>query len=136
MIHKNAGDFSHGVHGLNLTNCLRLNHKLAPLTTLSPKLDVPHFLRKHSSSSLLVGIFLPPNALNIGLIKSSEIFDVILLLDHHEIDITARPHVVKDSCPDGIPHQLLGILLVHVRDPPVRFHTAPWAPVPSRPCPC
>merc|ERR1719427_1605309 len=114
--------FSDGVHRLHLTDCLRLDHKLASLSPLTPKLDVPHFLREHSSSSLFVGIFLPPYALYISLIKSSEILDIILFLDNNEIDIAARPHVVKDSCPDGISHQLLGILLTHVRDPPGLQH--------------
>ena len=44
---------------------------------------------------------------------------IVIGLDHHQIYVAAAAHVIEDSSSDGLPHQLLGVLLLHVWFPTV-----------------
>ena len=37
--------------------------------------------------------------LDVGFVESSEILDVILGLDHHQVDVAARTHIVENTSP-------------------------------------
>ena len=37
--------------------------------------------------------------LDVGFVESSEILDIILGLDHHNVDVAARTHVVENTSP-------------------------------------
>lgn len=74
---------------------------------------------KESKENNVDGILLQinqfsPDALLVGLIMGPQVVH-LALGDNTQVNVAARAQVIKDTCSDGIPHQLLGRLLLQKR---------------------